>query len=41
MIRAMPLISSATVIKSKVPAIAFETPKAIIKTPIKNIIDPK
>ena len=41
MMKTMPLINSAIVIKSKVPPIVFENPKAIIKTPIKKSIVPK
>jgi hypothetical protein len=37
----MPLTTSTIVNKSNAPLIVFDTPKAIIKTPMKNIAEPK
>jgi len=39
--RTRPLIASTKGIKSKPPVIAFEKPNAIIKTLMKNSVEPK
>jgi hypothetical protein len=41
MIRTTPLINSTKADRSRVPTITFETPRAIISMPIKNITEPK